>query len=177
MRFLIGALFAVLLWSHAIAGTPASLDDELAKAGAARAIAETIITDETYEATLTQFAQFAIPVVQNPGKASGTLSALANKDEKSFREAILATMRQIIPKEFFLHAWQTYLATTLSYDDLRAAVTFIRSESGARFWRAATDQAALGKALDAESRRVDLDPDAIFARELKLRFPHDKVEF
>jgi hypothetical protein len=35
----------------------------------------------------------------------------------------------------------------------------------------------MGKALDAESRRVDLDADAIFAQELKLRFPHDKVEF
>jgi hypothetical protein len=175
MRVLLLTLSTCFLASvHAAAS---NLDDELAKAGAARAIAESVMTDESYETMLLQLAQVAIPTIQNPGKAAGTLSQLANKDEAAFKEALLATMKQIAPKEFFVHSMQTYFAEKLSYDDLRAAVTFIRSDSGARFWRAATDQTAIAKAMDEESRRVDLDPDAIFARELKLRFPHEKVEF
>jgi hypothetical protein len=160
-------------------GTPtgAALDDELAKSGAARAVAESLMTDETYEATISQFAQLAIPILQNPGSANGTLSALAKKDEKLFNEAMLATMREVVPKEFLVRAWEHYFASTLSYEDLRAAVAFIRSPSGARFWKVATDQAGYRKALDAEPQRVDIDPDAIFKRELKLRFPQDKVEF
>ena len=171
------ALAFAMGFVSAVNAAPTNLDDELAKAGAARAISESILTDDTYETLLLQLAQVAIPIVQSPGEAEDTLTSLATKNESAFKEAMLATMRQIAPKEFFVKGIQRYFSDKLSYEDLRSAVAFIRSESGARFWRAAMDQAAIAKSMDEESRRIDLDPDAIFARELKLRFPRDKVEF
>jgi hypothetical protein len=169
------AAHLVLVSSEACAQGAPSLDDELAKNGAARVIAESIMTDESYDSMLLAIAQAAIPALQNDNSSQSNLSVLARKDESRFKEAVISAMHEIAPKEFFVHALQGYFAGKLSYEDLRAAVAFLRSESGRRFWLVATNQAEIEKALDAESRRVDLDPDKVFEQQLKLRFPHDEI--
>jgi len=169
--------WTLLAWSCRVGAetTSSKLDDELSKNGATRVIAEATFTDEAYDAVLLQGAH-VIPVLQQEGPASKRLLKLSSQDEKQFTEAVLATMREALPREAVMRAWQRHLAQSLSYEELRAAVTFIRSEGGAKFWRVVNDQKGLIKALDDEPLPV-ADLDKLFLRELKLRFPAERIDF
>lgn len=148
------------------ADTPS--DDDFKKAGASRALADVILTDQIYDQFMHMLVQQqAASMVQS----DPAFEKLAEKNADLFEAAAVASTKRLVPREMLLKAYSSMLASRLSFADLKGALAFIQSENGRHFWQLVNDQSAFAAALDELPPPEQAEVERVLRQEVQSRFP------
>lgn len=148
---------------------------DAARQAAARLVAESLMTDQMYDAAIhnvllsDEFKEYA---------SNESVEEASKLDENKAFDAFVAAGRRVLPRDVLVDALSTGVKEKFSYEELKEILRFIRSDTGRRYVALAYDEdffRSLEKVY-AEKMKDRDSADALKA-ELSKRFPAIKFEF
>ena len=171
---MLATMFAV----GAIAAVPTTEDDvdrDFGRQAVAKAVAETLVTDQAYEAFLVGYISSSEMQAYINDEAVKKAVAL---DKAKVQDAIVDASKQLVSKSLYAEGMATVIAASFTYAELKQILAFVRSDVGKRYSALAYD-AHFGEALVTAMYKGKQmpDPRPVLEKELKLRFPSMTFKF